>query len=201
LEDKEEILALHEDGCIRYYITGSWTDSQDRRATKTRRKIYNLISLNPGLHLSKIAEILDMRISLAEYHLLQMEKSNVITAIRDDSGYFKRFYIKDSDIGIKEKKILSLLRQELLLKIVLFLYKNPNAKHKEISECLKIVPSTLSYHLGRLEENDIVDVTPYGKEKGYLLKNEKEIIWVVRKYKLELLLERFKDMWEDLGRS
>ena len=50
---------------------------------ETQRKIYNLIAKNPGLYLSKIVEILNLRIQQAEYHLNQMEKDGLVTVIRE----------------------------------------------------------------------------------------------------------------------
>ena len=41
------------------------------------QQIYTLIQKNPGLHLSKIAEQLNMRISHVEYHLLYLEKNGI----------------------------------------------------------------------------------------------------------------------------
>lgn len=171
----------------------------DRRAQDIRQAIYDLIKKNPGLHLSKIAEMLNMRISLAEYHLVCMERENTILSIKEDRGYYKRFYLNDYAIGTKDKKILALLRHKSLLKIVLILIKNPRLRHKELSMKLKVSPSTLSYHLDILLENDVIDVFHYGKEKGYGLKNEKELIRVIRKYKLGVLIEGFKDIWGDLN--
>jgi len=170
----------------------------DRRTQDTRQAICTLIKKNPGLHLSKIAEMLNMRTSLAEYHLLYMERENTILSIKEDRGYYKRFYLKDFDLGAQDKKILALLRHKSLLKIALILIKNPRLKHKELSMKLKLSPSTLSYHLNILLENDIIDVFHYGKEKGYSLKNEKELLWIIRKYKLGVLIEGFKDVWDDL---
>ena len=113
----------------------------------TRRKIFDLVSRNPGLHLSKIAEILKMSVQLVEYHLLYLEKNVVVYAERE-SG-FTRYYIK-GDIGTADKKILSLLRQEVPLKIVLFLLKNNNSQHKDLLKICNVAPSTLSYHLKKL---------------------------------------------------
>src|SRR5512136_827411 len=93
----------------------------------TRRKIFDLVSRNPGLHLSKIAEVLQMSVQLVEYHLLYLEKNVVVYAERE-SG-FTRYYIKGG-IGTADKKILSLLRQEVPLKITIFLLKNDNSKNK-----------------------------------------------------------------------
>jgi len=202
MEEKREIIAALEEGYIRYYIKKNRIEPHDIRTRETRRKIYVLISKNPGLHLSKIAEILDMRPSLAEYHLTQMQKNNLIVGVKEEGGYYKRFYLKDSDVGISDKNFLKLLRQELLLKVVLLLLKNSVLKHKELSERLNVVPSTLSYHLKKLIENGIIGLSSYGKEKGYTLKNRKEIIKILKKYEfnieLHLAIEDFKDIWGDL---
>jgi len=180
----------------RYYIGDFRAGIQDRRILRTRRKIYDLISKNPGLHLSKIAEILNIRISLAEYHFQQMEKDKLITAIKE-RGY-KRYYVEDSEVGTKDKKILSLFRQEIPLKIVLFLLRYPNSRHKEIAENLGLTTSALSYHLNKLVKYAIVNAPASGEEKGYNIINKKEIVTFLRKYQLQVVIDRFTETWEDL---
>ena len=118
--------------------------SQDRRTIETRERIYDLISKNPGLHLSRIADILNMSEQLAEYHLLYMIKNNFIIHSKDEGGRCKRFYLKDGNIGINDKKKLSGLRQKKLLKIIFLLLEHHNLQHKEIVSYLNIPPSTLS---------------------------------------------------------
>ena len=68
---------------------------------ETRRNIYDLITKNPGLHLSKIAQLLSLRLSLVEYHLRYLEKNNIILGISEE-GY-KRYYIENVKIGAEEK--------------------------------------------------------------------------------------------------
>lgn len=162
---------------------------------ETRRIIYDLIEKNPGLHLSKIAEMLNIRISLVEYHLAHLERNDVIIAIKD-TGY-KRFYVKSVEIGVRDKKILALLRQETPLKIVLFLLKNPKSVHKDILSILDIAPSTLSYYLKKLIEKEIIIEGMLGEEKGYNVKDEKSIIGLLVRYKPYQLLESFKHVWLD----
>jgi len=200
MEEKGRITGLHEEGYIKYYVSKPKTAvSQEMRSQETRTRIYGLIAENPGLHLSKIADTLNMSIALAEYHLLRMEKNEVVTSGRDKKGYHKRFYIKDMNVTSGEKKILSLLRHEPLLKIVLLLVKESSLRHKEILKMLDLAPSTLSYHLNKLVQNEIIDVSSYGKEKGYRLKNEKEIIRIIHRYKLDRLVESFMDTWIDFN--
>jgi len=162
---------------------------------ETRRKIYELISKNPGLHLSKIAELLHMRTSLVEYHLFFLEKNGIVHSVKE-RGYI-RFYIR-GDVGTEDKKILSLLRQETPLRIILCLLKNKNMQHKEILKNLEISPSTLSYHLKKLVSHDVVNVQSYGEERGYSVNNKTEIVRILVQYKPYSVIEGFKDVWLDL---
>lgn len=160
---------------------------------ETRRKIYDLLKRNPGLHLSKIAELLKLRISHVEYHLIYMGKNKLVTSSKE-KGY-RRYYIGGSEIGLKDKLILSSLRQEVPLKIVLLLIKNKRARHGDLLKEVGGAPSTLSYHLKKLVKNGILTITIYRGEKEYLVNNEKEIIELIIKYRPYEVLDSFKDIW------
>jgi predicted transcriptional regulator len=163
---------------------------------ETRRKVFDTISKNPGLHLSKIAELLKMRVSHVEYHVNYLEKHDLIS-VEKETGY-KRFYVKGT-VGVQDKRYLSVLRQKTLLHIVLFLLKNDVVQHKEILENVAVSPSTLSYHLKKLVKHDIVEVSRYGEDKGYQLRNREEIIaWLIQ-YKPFNIYEEFANVWNDLS--
>jgi len=167
----------------------------DALELNTRRKIYDLVTKNPGLHLSRIAELLNMRISLAEYHLIYLEKNQVVIAVRE-LGY-TRYYIK-GEVGTENKRILALLRQEIPLKIVLFLLNNANSQHKNILKNIDVAPSTLSYHLKKLMKNGIVAVQAYGEDRGYSIIDKEEILRLLIQYKPYSLIDGFRDIWVDL---
>ncbi|PNX53300.1 MAG: hypothetical protein BV458_05110 [Thermoplasmata archaeon M9B2D] len=163
---------------------------------ETRRKIYDTISKNPGLHLSKIADLLQMRISHVEYHVYFLEKHEIITS--EKSTGYKRFYVKGT-ISTQDKRYLSVLRQKTILRIVLFLLKNDTVQHKDILENVPVSPSTLSYHLNKLVKNNIIEVQRFGENKGYQIKNKQEIIaWLIQ-YQPFNLYEEFTNVWKDLS--
>jgi len=162
----------------------------------TRKKIYQLIEQNPGLNLSTIAEMLSLDFQLVDYHTRYFEKQDLITIVKE-SG-FKRYYVKGS-IGVMEQKLFDILRQDIPLKIVLFLLKNPSAKYQEILAAFDISKSTLSYHLKKLVKNKIVTVQPQGDEWAYVLVNEKDLIRFLLKYRPSDVLKRFKDAWDDFS--
>ena len=169
---------------------------QDVLELETRRKIYDLINQNPGIHLSKISQILKMRTSLVEYHLIFLDKQDIIKSNKE-TGY-KRYYIK-GQIGVKDKKYLFILRQKTVLKIILFLLKNDVSPHKIILENVDISASTLSYHLNKLLKKDIVELKRFGENKGYNIKNKGEIISILIQYKPYKILDGFENIWTDLN--
>jgi predicted transcriptional regulator len=202
MEENQEILSVVDNSVRRYSLAqGGPLFPQDRRTEDTRLQIYITISKNPGLHLSKIAEILHMSPPLAKYHLEALEKEDFIISTKDEKGYYKRYYLKDSGVGTEEKQIMALLRQEQLLKIVLLLYRHTRLQHGALVERLTISPATLSYHLNKLVENGVIECSSFGAEKGYCLKNEKQVIWLVRKYKLHRIFDGFNELWKDLSLS
>ena len=163
---------------------------------ETRRKIYDIVNKNPGLHLSKISETLNMRTSLAEYHLRYLEKHDIITV--DKETGFPRYYIKGK-VETKTKHYSSVLRQKTIMSIVFLLLKNDTIQHKEILENIDCAPSTLSYHLNKLVKYDIIEVQRYGDNRGYKIKNKDEIInWLI-KYKPFDLYEGFTNVWADIN--
>lgn len=190
------VTVVNESGFERYYAQKKEEGLQGKRIEDIRQRIYLLILENPGLHLSKIAELLNMRISLVDYHLKCMEKTKEVLATKDEGGYYKRYYIGESGVSIHEKMIISLFRQKIPLQIVLFLLKHANAKYRDIQEYLRISAPLLSYHLNKLVQGGVVDV-PGQETKGYYLKNEKEVIHFLKKYRLHALVEKFSDVWSD----
>ncbi len=161
----------------------------------TRRQIYELVLKNQGLHLSKIAEILNMNISLVEYHLLFLEKNGIVYS--DKTSGYARFYTK-TGIGNSDRSTLSVLRQEIPLQIVLYLLKTNIAPHKDILKICNVAPSTLSYHLKKLVKHGIISTTTYGEERGYSITNKEEIIRLLVQYKPFSITKSFQDLWDDL---
>jgi predicted transcriptional regulator len=196
MERNKTLIIIKEGNSERYYIGKKQEGIQEKRTSDIRKKIYDLIGKHPGLHLSKIAELLNIRISLAEYHLKYLEKQKKIISVKEGS-YYKRYYIKDSGVEEHDKKLLSLLRQEPPSKIVFFLLKHPNAKYRDIQEYLNISAPLLSYHLTKLANMGIID-TPTHDLKGYTLRNKKDLTSFLMKYKIHVLIESFKDIWSEL---
>lgn len=197
LEKTGVITVIDSAGFKQYYCKAQEVTVREQKSLDIRQRIYELIEKNPGLHMSKIAELLSMRVSLAEYHLNYLEKNSEIFAIKEGE-YFKRYYVKTSDVDSREKKMLTMLRKEIPLKIVLLLLKHPTLQHRDLLAKLDIGSSTLSYHLTAMVSSGILESRTFGEEKGYRLRDRKEIIRLLLKYEVDKVVDGLKGAFEDL---
>jgi len=170
----------------------------DDRERETRKKVLDLVAKNPGLHLSKIAEQLGMRTSLAEYHLKYLEKNERILSMKQPGDYYRRYYTKDTQLGVDDKKILAILREEMLFKIILLFLKKERLRNKDLLQHFPVSPPTITYYLHKLVSSGIIEETAYGEEKGYVLLNRKRIIRLMLAYEFHTVADDFKSIWDDL---
>ena len=126
-------------------------------AVKTRRELYQYVRSNPGFHLREIARVLNLSITLADYHLRFLEKNELVSWTMD--GEYKRYYPRSlpGDAAARpalsddEKRVLAYLRQPVPFRVLAFLMEREAATHKEILEYVPVSPSTLSHHLKKMQ--------------------------------------------------
>lgn len=185
----------------RFQIKQTKIKPREKRAGTMRSNIISLVQQQPGLHLSKIAELLHISIPLADYHISVLMKDGTILAVRDAQGYYKRYYLVKSGVSAADKKILEALRKKVPFTIILFLLKYHTLQHKQMMNHLHLSSSTLSYHLTNLAESGIVDVHTQGIEKGYFIKNRQDIVRILKKYgfhlEAHLTMEGVKSLWDE----
>jgi predicted transcriptional regulator len=163
---------------------------------ETRKKIFECIEKNPGINLSTIAELLHMNVQLVDYHLMFLKNNEIITMEKEDM--FKRCYIKGC-IGVEDKRMINILRQKMAVQIILFLLKNPYSRHGDMVKHFEMSSPRFTYHLRKLVNAAIVEMSELGAEKGYIVKNEKNIVAFLIRYKPSSIANMVNDTWEDFG--
>ncbi|MFH1102017.1 MAG: ArsR family transcriptional regulator [Methanobacteriota archaeon] len=140
---------------------------------KIRRQIYQHIVKYPGLHKRELVRHTTIAYSTLDYHLHNLLRRNLIIA-EEDQG-FTRYYATGK-IGIKDKKIINILRQSVPREIILYLLLHPSATHESLRNHLHLAPSTTSYHLKKLTTLQIISSTPVKKESAYTVNDPEYII-------------------------
>jgi predicted transcriptional regulator len=151
-----------------------------------RREIYRFILMYPGLHIRELSRKLNVPKSTMIYHLNYLEKHKILTSKTD--GGFTRFYVSQTVENI-DKKMLQILRQNLPLKIILFLLRWPNSTNKDISKYLNKHRTTVAFHLKKLQEMNIVECDISSNETRYIIKNHEDIYRLLITYKKRLFDE------------
>ena len=157
---------------------------EDLLQLETRRMIYNFILKYPGLYLSELSRRLNIPKSTTYYHLKYLKKRGFLVEKYNDR--YTRYYVTKK-IGEIDKKILNLLRQEVPRNIVLFVFRYPGSSRYEISTHLKKHPTTISFHLKKLIDVDIIERIQIGNEIKYMINHKRDIVDLLITYKKKFI--------------
>lgn len=167
---------------------------------ENRRRIYQLISKYPGMYLREIEKELGLSIGVLEYHLSYLEKKDILSVERE--GHRKRYFVRE-DVSYGDKATISILRQEIPRRIVLHLMLNPKTSFQDVLAQFKISKSTLSFHMKKLTGSGLVLTEKVGRETYYAVHDPENTARIILTYKasfLDSVVDRFAEIWEDIGK-
>src|SRR3990172_1356706 len=173
---------------------------RDPLELESRRRAYELVARTAGLHLREIARQLALDVRTAEYHLHELEKHGLVTAI--DEGGFRRFFPRPAagrkaEVGdARDNPVLGLLRKPVPLYVALVLLARAATTHGDLAKDAGVSPSTLSYHLDRMERAGVVGRSG----AAYVLREPERVARVLYAHRpTPDLIDRFLDLWEDFA--
>ena len=158
-----------------------------------RRVLYNYISNHPGIHLREVKRRINMPYGTLRYHLGYLCKNELIEARKQ--GRFLRYY-KYNNIGINDKKLLNVLRQVPMRKVILVLFMYTSCSLTELTkhikyhtslgedniECYDRSPSSLIVHLKKLVDMDIIECDSSKREVSYTIKDYDAVFRILIAY-------------------
>jgi len=130
---------------------------------ENRKRIYECVRGNPGLHFREIQRRISMPIGVLDYHLNYLVQKGLVTVTKQEG--FSRYY-PGGQIGADKMRLLSCLRQEIPRGIILYLLKNPGSTHGQLLENFVISGGTLSYHIKKLVLRGAVKLEKKGRESS-----------------------------------
>jgi predicted transcriptional regulator len=142
--------------------------------------ILEFIRGHPGCHLRQIRNEVAVSMGTAQYHLGRLEKEGKITSNRHG---FYRFYFPAGLFADNEKNILEVLSHETSRDIVMFIIEQKNPTQTEIANRVGVSPASISWHVTRLVESQLISEEREGKFKRYRLKGDpKQIAMLMKSY-------------------
>lgn len=167
------------------------TASEDPRTT-----LLKYIEENPGIRYRELLRLTGWVNGVLTYHLSTLERADLVKI--DRQSRMTRYY--PLNVPDNESSILKFVRHEPIRQIVLFILENDMCTFNEIVEHTQKAPSTVSSHLKRLREANIISVR-YGEYQLYKLTDKDLVAEVLSKYKasfIDKVVDNYIDMVEEL---
>jgi len=162
---------------------------------ETRKKIYLTVKKYAGSHFREIQRKSGLAVGTVQHHLHFLVKNGLVKEIKKDNNlvYFPREFTSENTV------LLGLLRQENIRKIILFIMMNKDCNHEQIVKYVNLSPSTISWHLKKLQQEGVVKADKQGRKTFYKLAcDEKEIVNLLITYQesfVDKLVDRVIEMW------
>ena len=125
-------------------------DDSDPLDHDQRRALYTTIVENPGSYLSELETTTDLSLSTVRHHLRVLEEENLIETEKIRGK--RRF----SPVGAVDVTLRAALAEEATRRLLETLDSLGRARNDRLADELDLDPSTISHHLVRLEEANLV---------------------------------------------
>jgi DNA-binding transcriptional ArsR family regulator len=139
-----------------------------------RRRLYDTVKAEPGLHVNELRRRLKMSPSSIEYHLAVLTGAGLV--VSEDDGRYKRFYANGAGLGLNpgspnSRNALGALRRPHARAIVQHLLDRGEGTAREVSRALSLHESAASRRLDHLERAGLLLSERVGRERRYQVRN------------------------------
>ena len=134
------------------------TEAKTTTTPNTKVLLLEHIEKTPGIRYRELLRLTGLINGVLSYHLAALEKSKMIKIERQIR--MTRYY--PVSVSDNESAILKFIRHEPIREILLFILEHEMCTFNEIVEHTRKAPSTLSSHLMRRRDDQIVSVK-YGE--------------------------------------
>ncbi|MGQ0798154.1 MAG: winged helix-turn-helix transcriptional regulator [Methanobacteriota archaeon] len=168
------------------------------RELESRRRIYDFLVANPGVHLRRIGQNLGMSTGMLSYHLGVLERRGVLKS--EELGHRKRYFIARAFADV-QRRILGVLREDVPRRIVMDILQYGQRSFADLLAASGVSKSTLSYHLHKLLAREILVRTKRGRESVFAIKDMAEVVDIVvanRRSFHDDAVDRFVETWGKL---
>ncbi len=134
---------------------------------ETRQKIFEIIQQNPGISLSRLAELSHLNESTLRYHISRIAKEKCITAF--DKGRSHHFFENHHRYSYEEQEYLVNYSSGQSGKIMNIIHDKPGITRREIAEKLGLASPTVTRTVQRLADEGLILLVKEGKFTRHFL--------------------------------
>lgn len=163
---------------------------------EARRRIYDALVRSPGLHFRELQRRVGSAYGALQYHLEFLIRHGLV--VEEKGREYSRFFPAHFR-SIRERELMSLLRQESIRRILLHLLEHPRSRNKDLVEKLQLSAPTISWHLGRLRDAGAITSARKGAELLFSVSEPEVVTHLLVTYKssfLDKIVDGFVEVWE-----
>jgi|SRR5688572_17992771 len=127
----------------------------ENRINLIQEKIIQLVNEMPGIRYRELLRITGVSNGVLSYHLNLLDNLGKVQVHRVNNRVTRYF---SHDVSTVESNVIGLLRQTTTRKIILYILESGPCGFNDIVTYTKKVPSTVSWHLSRLKDANIIKV-------------------------------------------
>lgn len=171
------------------------TNKYENRINTIQDRIIQFVNESPGIRYRELLRITGVSNGVLSYHLNLLDNSGKVRVHRVNNRVTRYFC---HDVSIVESNLIGLLRQNTARKIIIYILESGPCGFNDIVNYTKKVPSTVSWHLSRLKDADIIKVRRQNELNYYEIKIDKLTLQkLLNKYKVsftEQIVDDYVDM-------
>lgn len=170
-------------------------DGQNGLDLPTRKRIFEHVESNPGIHFSQLKRDLDVETGTLQHHLRELEEYGILESQQHQGK--RRVFVTD-ELTDDEKEILSVLRYGTTRRILLYLLEDGPATNRDVADSVGVTPATISWHLSNLVEAGVVEATRQGRTTRYRVSDEETTVQLLVRYResfVDRAVDRIVEFW------
>jgi predicted transcriptional regulator len=164
------------------------------QGTRIRRRVDS----KPGVHFNALVRELDLAPGQVQYHLRNLLADDRV--VREQLYGKTHYYPPEYDD--RERAALALLRRETVRDLLLTLLERERARPADLADSLGIARSTLEWHVGHLQEQDLVEKRRDDRNRVTLVpvrpEETKRLLAAVEPSLPQRMVDRFTRLFDDL---
>lgn len=163
---------------------------------ESRRRIYRLVEDNPGIHFRDVLGRLDYAQGTVQYHLRRLADEGLIEVA--DDGKYTRYY-PAAEFSEADRAVMAALRRTYSRRIIAYLLSEGPLTTSELADRVEKAPSTVSWHLSKLDEAGLVERERRGVSVDYSLADPDRARYLYTVYHgsfTDRLVDRLLGLWD-----
>lgn len=163
-----------------------------------RQKLVEFISGSPGIRYRELLRLTGLSNGVLSYHIDVLIKNGKIKNKKANQRV-TRYY--PSGFSDEESDIIAVLRQDTPSKIIHYLIENPYCTFNEIVDFCDKVPSTVSWHLNKLKECNILEILRKNNTSVYSIKKSVVVNDIIKRHKenfVDRMVSDYADMMDSI---